>query len=191
MNLTKNQKSILLNLAKESIKSEFNKEINIDFPKFELAHKKRGCFVTIYKENQLRGCIGNIVPKKELFKSIIENAKKSAFNDPRFPNLRENEIKSLRLEISILSEPKEIFYGNKDEILVNITPLKDGIIIKKGYNSATYLPQVWKHFYDESNKSYNKKEFLNQLCQKANLNKEDWKKHNVTILKYSATVFSE
>ena len=91
------------------------------------------------------------------------NAKNSAFNDPRFNPVQKEEVGQLKIAVSILSEPKPIKFTDENDLLNQMRPNIDGIIIKDGNYQAVYLPSVWEQLPD-------KKEFLNTLKIKAGLN---------------------
>ena len=149
--------SVLEFLAKKS-----DKQI-VNIP--EKFNKRLACFVTIYKNGELRGCIGTIEPVDTLYNSIKENAISSASKDHRFEPIKLKEFSELSFEVSVLSEP-ELFKPSSVENLLNEIKGK-GVIIKKNFRQAVYLPQVWEHFQDE-------KKFLASLCQKAGLFREEW-----------------
>ncbi|MCX7834081.1 MAG: AmmeMemoRadiSam system protein A [Ignavibacteria bacterium] len=128
------------------------------------------CFVTIRKNGELRGCIGTIIPHNPLYKSIIENAVGAAVRDPRFYPVTKDELKNLTYEVTVLSEPKEIKYKSSKDLLSQIKG--KGVIIKKSFFTAVYLPQVWEHFTSPE-------EFISSLCRKAGLPSDEWK--NLTL----------
>jgi uncharacterized protein len=175
------QKKYLLQLARESI---LNPNKNDDLPISESLKEKKGVFVTLTKKGELRGCIGHIIPILPCYKAIIECAQSAAYNDPRFNPVTSNEIKDLHIEISILSTPKKLIYSDADDLLKKLSPNKDGVILKKGIYQSTFLPQVWEQLSD-------KKEFLSQLCLKAGLNPNEWKKANLEIKIYNVEKFHE
>ncbi|MBR2068361.1 MAG: AmmeMemoRadiSam system protein B [Candidatus Gastranaerophilales bacterium] len=120
------------------------------------------CFVTLKKQGTLRGCIGSIIAHQPLISDIVQHALDSAFNDPRFHPLEKSEIDDLEIDISLLSEPKQIHFKSEEELLNKIIPNKDGVIIKDKGHQAVYLPSVWQDLP-------NKKVFLNSLKMKAGL----------------------
>jgi AmmeMemoRadiSam system protein A len=122
--------------------------------------------VTLTENNLLRGCIGTLYPYKELYKDLIENAKHAAFDDYRFPQMRKDELPGIKIEISILSVPKKLEFKDEKELLNKIDK-NMGIMIKRGFSSATFLPQVWEDIPD-------KKNFLENLCVKAGIGKDLW-----------------
>ncbi len=150
--------------------------------------KKRGVFVTLhcFPSMQLRGCIGLPYPTTELWRAIIEAATSSAFADPRFPELTAGELDKIIVEISVLTEPKEINWKEKpEELLEKVCIGKDGLIAKQDYCSGLLLPQVaseWK---------WSKKQFLEQTCHKAGLPKDAWQEKNTIIQKFQAQIFKE
>ena len=105
--------------------------------------QRRGTFVTLTMEGNLRGCIGHIIPQESLFDGVRINAVNAAFKDPRFRPLSKEELKRIKVEVSILTEPKPISYSGYQDLLEKLRPGTDGVIIKKGGYQATFLPQVW------------------------------------------------
>ena len=102
---------------------------------------------------------------------MIENAIHAAFDDYRFSPLSKNELSKIKIEISVLSIPRKIEFKNEKELLGKIDN-KMGIIVKKGFNSATFLPQVWEQISDP-------KSFLEHLSIKAGLEKDAWKNSDI------------
>ncbi len=120
-------------------------------------------FVTLTKNGLLRGCIGDILPQRPLIDSIVNRAFSAALEDNRFPKVEVQELASIDLEVSVLSPPLPI--RSHEDILLG----KHGVILKKGKNSAVFLPQV------ALEQGWTKEEMLEQLSLKAGLEKEDWK----------------
>jgi len=142
---------------------------------------KRACFVTLTKNGDLRGCIGSLEARQELWRDVQENAINAAFSDFRFSPLTEEELKDIKIEVSVLSEAKRLKDKNSKFLLDQIT--KDmGIILKSGHYSETFLPQVWEVIP-------NKEEFLEQLSLKAGLKKDAWK--NAELWYYTVETESE
>ena len=132
----------------------------------------------------LRGCIGHIIPQESLIEGIRVNAINAAFRDPRFKPLSKKEWEKVEIEISILTEPGPLEYADAADLLRKLRPGIDGVIIKKGHNQATFLPQVWEQLPD-------KKEFLTHLCLKAGLVGNEWKKEKLEIQIYQVQAFEE
>lgn len=147
-------------------------------------HQRRGTFVTLTIGGNLRGCIGHIIPQESLLEGIRENAINAAFKDPRFRPLGKEEWKRVHIEISILTDPKPLTYSGAEDLLHKLRPGVDGVIIKKGYHQATFLPQVW----DQLPRT---EEFLTHLCLKAGLDGDEWKKGHLEISTYQVQAFEE
>ncbi|MDW7979591.1 MAG: AmmeMemoRadiSam system protein A, partial [Verrucomicrobiales bacterium] len=144
----------------------------------------RGCFVTLTKHGQLRGCIGNILPAGPLYQAVIENARSAALHDYRFPPVRSDELKDIHIEISVLSEPVPVQFSSPDELLAKLKPGKDGVVLEIGERKATFLPQVWQQLPD-------KVEFLNHLAMKAGAGPSDWRGKDVKVSVYHVLAFEE
>ncbi len=150
-------------------------------PKFEATSAKlkepRGAFVTIHKNGQLRGCIGQIRAFKPLYETVAEMAYAAAFEDPRFPPLRADELPYIDIEISVLTPFRKI--SDTSEIEIG----KHGLMIRKNAYSGLLLPQVPVEW------NWDLKEFLEHTCLKAGLPGDAWKDKDVEIYVFSAEVF--
>jgi len=176
----------LLEVARKTIQQELFKDkatqqAELDSPKFA---ERRGTFVTLTINHNLRGCIGHIIPQETLLEGIRENAVNAAFKDPRFNPLSKKEWDNVKIEISILTDSKPLEYTDGDDLLKKIRPDIDGVIIKKGYYQATFLPQVWEQLPD-------KKEFFTHLCLKAGMDGNEWKKGKIEVYTYQVQAFEE
>jgi AmmeMemoRadiSam system protein A len=143
----------------------------------------RGCFVTLNEDGQLRGCIGHIVPQKPLYECVIENAVNAATADPRFPAVQPTELDKLEIEVSVLTLAENVPYSSPDDLLSKLRPGIDGVVLRSGFRSSTFLPQVWEMF------SNDKLSFLEALCQKQGSADDCWKSAKVDV--YQAQVFGE
>ena len=153
---------LIIDICRQAIKSKFEPDIEeIKYP--QVFVRIGACFVTLEKNNTLRGCIGSVIARRPLINDIIMNAKNSAFSDPRFLPVQQNEISQLKIAVSILSEPKKMSFTDENDLLRQMRPNIDGIIIKDGIYQAVYLPSVWEQLPD-------KREFLETLKVKAGLN---------------------
>ncbi len=180
MELSTEEKEILLKAARESILQEFSEcdVTKIDYKVFPKLKMELGAFVTLHIDNQLRGCIGYIIAQKPLFDTIVEAAKHSAFGDPRFPELSRDEFDKVSIEVSVLSKFETI--KSYDEIEVG----KHGLLLEEG-GRAVLLPQV------AIEQNYNRAQFLTALCHKAGLYGNYWKERMLNIKVFTALVFSE
>ncbi len=169
----------IIKLAKEAIASEFSGK-KIRAPEDKELKEKRGCFVTLTKNGELRGCIGFPYPTQPLGDAIILASKSAAFSDPRFPPLGEKEFIEVKVEISVLSMPKKV--EAKPE---NITIGKDGLMCEYEGSGGLLLPQV------AIEHKMNAEQFLRALCQKAGLPLDTWKKSGFELWKFQAKIINE
>jgi len=146
--------------------------------------EKRGTFVTLTINGRLRGCIGNIAPDRSIASGVTDNAVNAAFQDPRFSPLTPDEFKKIHIEVSLLTEPKPLDFNGPDDLLAKIRPGIDGLIIRKGIYSATFLPQVWDQLPD-------KRDFLGHLCLKAGLPENEWRKPGLKVFTYQVQYVEE
>jgi AmmeMemoRadiSam system protein A len=140
----------------------------------------RGCFVTLEKAGQLRGCIGSLEPHRALIEDIAENARAAALRDPRFVPVAAHELDSLELSISVLGAPEPIHFASENDLLGQIRPGIDGLILRDGEHRATFLPAVWDRLTDPHR-------FLCELKRKAGLPLDHW---SDTLLVYRYTTKS-
>lgn len=185
--LTEEEGRQLVEVARETIqKALFNPKDKSEpetasSPKFQ---ERRGTFVTLTLNGALRGCIGHILPQETLIEGVRINAINAAFRDPRFRPLGQNEFEKIRVEVSILTEPKPLPYTDANDLLAKLRPGTDGVIIRKGYHQATFLPQVWEQLP-------NKKDFLSHLCLKAGLDRDAWAYEKLEVHAYQVQAFEE
>lgn len=183
--ISESEKKELLGYAREIITSKLDKRTPLfNLSKSDLYAQNRGCFVTLHKNGNLRGCIGIINPDYPLADAVKINAENAAFEDPRFFPLARNEINEIDLEISILTVPQNLEFSDSDDLLKKLVPGKHGVILSKGFRRATFLPQVWDQLPDPV-------QFLKHLCTKAGLSPFSWKESGLSIQVYEAEVFSE
>ncbi|MBI1911039.1 MAG: AmmeMemoRadiSam system protein A [Deltaproteobacteria bacterium] len=177
MPLTDSEKKALLDIARSSIESHLlDKGIEIQANSPALLDK-RGAFVSLHKWGHLRGCIGSFTSDIPLYKTVSDMAIAAATQDPRFMPVDYEEMKSISLEISVLSPLKET---DPSDIEVG----RHGIYIIKGRNRGVLLPQVaTEHGFDRVR-------FLEETCLKAGLEPDDWKR-GATILTFEAEIFLE
>lgn len=181
--MNKKDQALLLKLARDAIEISF-KDNDPDVSKVGHLTQLRGCFVTLHKDNELRGCIGFPKPIMPLFEQIIAASKAAAFEDPRFQPVTKNEIKDIVIEISILTRPELLKAKDTDDYLKDIEIGRDGLIIQ-GESSGLLLPQVATEY------KFDQKEFLECVSEKAGLDKNAWKNPKNKIYKFRAEIFSE
>lgn len=180
--MNKKNQSVLLELARKTITCKLQeKEIIVKDIPSEL--KDLGsCFVTLTLKGNLRGCIGHLEAFEPLYKNVMNNAVNAALYDNRFSPLTKEELEHIKIEISVLKKPEKLHYVNKEDLLEQLTT-NLGVILKKDFKQATFLPQVWQMFST-------KEEFLESLSLKAGLHKDAWQ-DNPEIYVYEVQKFSE
>lgn len=173
----------LISLARASIKEEFGAQFSLEEYREEELKKYGASFVTISLGGKLRGCIGTLIAQKPLYQDIYDNAKSAAFRDPRFNPLSQEEFAKISVEVSVLTEPKELEYTDIDDLKSKIVPNKHGVILTSGYYKATFLPQVWEQLPTFEL-------FFSHLCQKSGL-EEGCLKDHPKIMTYEALKYKE
>lgn len=187
--LSKQDGALLLELARKNILLKFGDDTdNFSDLKTQMSawvlEENRGTFVSLHKQKGLRGCIGNIEPNKTIFEGVKDNARHAAFNDSRFSPLSLDELDDVTIEVSILSRAQKLDYEDTRDLFSKLKPCIDGVMIKKQYNSATFLPQVWNQLKDPET-------FLTHLCMKAGLSSGEWESGSLDILTYQVQLFEE
>jgi AmmeMemoRadiSam system protein A len=185
--LTKGEQETLLDLARNTLEQylKTGKKPKANESKLTPALKKvQGCFVTLNKNHELRGCIGHILPQEELYKAVMDNAINAAVNDPRFNPVEYKELKDIKIEISVLTVPQELKFSSGEDLKKKLRPMVDGVVLKQGWHQSTYLPQVWEMLPD-------KEEFLSSLCLKGGMDPNCWNTTKTEVQTYQAFVFEE
>ena len=141
-------------------------------------HSLQGTFVTLKKHGELRGCIGHMLPDIPLGRAVETMALEAAFNDTRFSPLKQNELRDVEIEISVLTPMKPV--SKPEEIVLG----RDGVYMIKNGRSAVFLPQV------ATEQKWDRPEMLNNLCLKAGLPASSWKQ-GAQFLVFQAIVFDE
>ena len=144
-----------------------------------------GVFVTLNKEANLRGCIGFPTPDRKLYQSLIDAATASATEDPRFPPVSYDELKSITFEVTVLTPPEVVKVQDPIDYLRKIKVGRDGLVVKWEFGSGLLLPQVPVEY------GWNEEEFLENTCVKAGAAPDYWKRKNTVILRFEGIVFKE
>lgn len=178
------QKQILLQLARDSISNGLKrgKPLSVQVDDYEAdLQQARACFVTLHKDGQLRGCIGNLEALRPLVKDVSENAYAAAFRDPRFNPLSDNEFNQLSISISILTPTTDMSFDSEQDLIKQIKPHVDGLILQEGPRRGTFLPTVWEQLPEP-------KQFLQHLKLKAGLTTDYWS-DTIRISRYQTESF--
>jgi AmmeMemoRadiSam system protein A len=143
-----------------------------------------GCaFVTLTCDGALRGCIGGLEAFQSLAADVWEHAYAAAREDPRFHPVRPDELDSVHIEVSCLTQPTRLDVPAAER-LDALRPGVDGVILQRGRLRATFLPQVWQKVPDPA-------EFLDMLADKAGLPRTAWQQDDVDLLVYQVESFEE
>ena len=152
-----------------------------------ILRENRACFVTLKKrQTGLRGCIGLFETDQPLFKNVMERSVYAALHDPRFRPLAMDELKNLKIEISVLTVPQKLNVETPEALLHQLRPKIDGVIIQTPYGSSTYLPQVWEQLPHTVS-------FLSHLCEKQGAPADFWRTNfsSIRVSTYQAIHFEE
>ena len=189
--LAPESKKYLLNLARQTLICSLQGQ---ELPKpaagdlSAAVRRKAGCFVTLVNTyTGLRGCIGIFERNEPLYKNVISRAI-AASRDSRFMDnpVSFAEMKDIRIEVSVLSEPRNLKFSSPEDLLSKLRPGVDGVILVTPYGTSTYLPQVWASFSG-------KDAFLSSLCEKHGAPADTWIKdcRKIKVQTYQAEVFGE
>jgi AmmeMemoRadiSam system protein A len=144
----------------------------------------RACFVTLNIHENLRGCTGVLVARASLLEEVISTTAQTALHDPRFHPVIPAEVDQIEIEISVLTTPMRLPDFSPGDLPKLIKPFIDGVILYRGFNRATFLPQVWQKIPDPA-------QFLDALCQKAGLLQDSWRMPGIEVDIYQVEEFSE
>lgn len=174
----------LLKLAADAIDMGLQgAQLEIDTSSYSQALRNPGAsFVTIYVGDKLHGCIGSLEVRRALAIDVAKNARAAAFDDPRFSALTGKECEHLHIHISVLSSPETIACLSEDELVRQLRPGIDGVILEDGGSRATYLPSVWEVLPDAQ-------QFVCQLKIKAGLPQDHWSQ-TMKIQRYTTECMS-
>lgn len=176
----------LLKTARESILTVLESEQSLKLTPntFSLAlQEERSSFVTLRKEKELRGCIGTLYACRPLVIDVAENAAAAAFRDHRFPPLTIGELPEIKISISILSTPSQIFCSSEEDLLEQLQPGTDGVILTEGGQKASFLPVMWSELSEP-------REFIAHLKVKAGLDASYWSR-TIQFARYSSKLIQE
>lgn len=118
--------------------------------------------MTLTSGGRLRGCIGSLQPTRALGADVVANAANAALADRRFAPLKPDELAAVEMEVSLLSAPALVQFADADELVAQLRPGVDGVILAADGKRGTYLPQVWEQIPDPA-------QFLASLKQKAGI----------------------
>lgn len=187
--VTREEKDFLLRLARARLVDVVNggsqaEKVLEGLTASEHLTADRGCFVTLNKHGDLRGCIGDIIPERSLIKCVLGNARNAALNDRRFRPVTSDELSAIDVEVSVLTPPEVLEYTSPEDLLAKLEPNVHGVVLSTRIGRSTYLPQVWEQLPD-------KEDFLSRLCTKHGSLPDCWRDRRTTVETYRAVVFGE
>jgi AmmeMemoRadiSam system protein A len=141
-------------------------------------------FVTLTYGGKLRGCIGALEATRPLAEDVQQHTIAAALSDYRFPPVNQDELEGITIEISFLTPPMPLTYEDPQDLIDQLRPAVDGVVIRDGMRRATFLPQVWEKIPDVVT-------FLNMLCHKMGSEPELWKRKKLEVFTYQVEKFSE
>lgn len=156
---------ILMNTARKAVRHAVRtgEPMAVNTAEFEPALTEQGaCFVTLERKNKLRGCIGSLEARAPLIQDLVSNCHGAAQRDPRFPAITEDELKDLSVSISLLGPLIPFPFSDEADLLDQLQPGVDGLVLAGPGQRGTFLPQVWEDLPDP-------KAFLTALKSKSGL----------------------
>ncbi|BCS91260.1 MAG: AMMECR1 domain-containing protein [Candidatus Micrarchaeota archaeon] len=177
--LVKLSRSIIADYLRSSLDRDlYRKEIS------KIVDEKLGVFVTLryFSDRSLRGCIGYPFPSDSVAELLIDASIAAATEDPRFMPLSYKELDKINVEVSLLSEMQEI---DKSNISREVVIGKDGLYLQYLYRSALFLPEV------PIEEHWNLNQYLENLCYKAGLPADTWKKEKAKLFRFQTIIFAE
>lgn len=178
--MTSHERQLLRNAAFESVEFGLAQHGRMPVSAFDYPESLRvekGTFVTLRNAGELLGCIGTLRPHRPLVCDVVHNAYHAAFSDPRFAPLTADQLPGLDLHISILSHLERLQISSEDDLLAQLRPGVDGLLIEEGDLAATFLPAMWPRLAVP-------RTFVRMLKEKAHLPADYW---SLTLKAYRYT----
>jgi AmmeMemoRadiSam system protein A len=179
------EQAFLLDLARRSLRAATRGEPPPPVDRRALGPRllePRGCFVTLTLKGALRGCLGRLAPSEPLWRAVRDNARAAALRDSRFPPVKAAEAEQVGVEVSVLTVPRPLAFVSPEDLLRQLRPGQDGVVLRKGPLEATFLPQVWKELPD-------RRAFLTELSLKAGGPGTLWREPGLEVEVYSVEAF--
>ncbi len=176
---------ILLGIALDSIVSGLKYGKPVDISPEALPDKLvevRACFVTLEQDGILCGCIGSLEPRTTLAEDTSHNAYAAAFRDPRFKPLQASDLESLTIQVSVLGKTEAIEFDSEADLVSQLRPGVDGLILQDNKFRGTFLPSVWESLPDPG-------KFLAHLKLKAGLPGDYWS-DSIQMWRYTTESFT-
>ena len=185
--LTDDERQFLLRAARQALEHGV-KKIMLPSPDASCVSPRLlepgASFVTLTVRGDLRGCIGALDPYQPLVEDVREHAVAAALEDYRFPPVQPDELEAIRIEISRLTVPQPLEYTTPEDLLGKLCPHMDGVVLRDGFQRATFLPQVWEKIPEAA-------DFLDNLCYKMGAPRDQWRRKHLDVLIYRVEQFQE
>jgi uncharacterized protein (TIGR00296 family) len=183
--LTLDEGKVAVRLARLALAEYIERRIRVSLDGLpSVFRERRGVFVTLHKDADLRGCIGYPQPVLPLGRAIVDSAIGAGLNDPRFPPVRALELERIEFEVTILTQP-EPYELPRSKLPEAVRIGRDGLIVTKGIFSGLLLPQVAPEW------GFEPIEFLSQTCLKAGLPADAWTDEDTEVQHFEAQIFAE
>ncbi len=180
------ERATLLSIARKSIAWGFenNAFFPINLKECPQSLSQQGaCFVTLKEKGVLRGCVGVLQAHQPLCVDVSEHAWAAAFADRRFNNIKTDELEGLSISISVLGKPEPIQFSSEADLMRQLKPHQDGLILQEGSKKSTFLPSVWESLPSPE-------AFLAQLKRKAGFAEDYWSE-SMMISRYVTESFGD
>lgn len=185
--LNDDEKSVLLSISRAALEAAVHElpSPHLDLDALPTRVRETGAsFVTLSNAGRLRGCIGSVSFERPLAADVQIHARSAARHDYRFAPVGVEELPYIQIEISVLNPPCELHYVDAHDLLRKLHPEVDGVVLVHGHHRGTFLPQVWTRVKRPE-------EFLDLLCQKAQLPTRAWRDLPLEIFTYQVESFCE
>jgi hypothetical protein len=185
--LTVEEGQELLTIARSTLEKFVRNEQTSKPEKYAAKFNERyGVFCTLSKNNEIRGrgVVGLPYPVLSLIDAVMAAAISASHEDIQFRGVTADELSSIKIELSILTEPQKIDATHDSKILSSIIPGSDGLILSYGVYESFLPPHAWVTIKE-------KEQFLGQLCLQAGLEAEAWHDSEIQLYKFQAQIFAE
>lgn len=145
--------------------------------------KPGATFVTLIQYGELRGCTGSLKAYDPLLEDVSNNAVRAALHDPRFLPLVKDELDTIKIEVSLLSQLQPLDFSSEVDVLAQLRPNVDGIVLEYELHRSTFLPQVWEDLPEPQ-------QFLAMLKLKARLSEDFWSE-KIQLSRYTVREWRE
>jgi hypothetical protein len=172
----------LLAIARQTLAADLGGEL-VPLPTAAWLQEEGACFVTLHRGGELRGCIGTLIARRPLVEDVQANSRAAAFDDPRFPPLQARELAGLSIEVSLLSKLELMEFESEEDLIRQLRPGADGLLLESGFYRGTFLPAVWRSLPES-------RLFLRKLKSKAGLSEDFWS-DDLSVRRYTTRSWSD